>query len=148
MLITALAWLSIQASVTLAAILTVILLPWALLTARRSLTLAALALGVGWDDVAGRNWKIACLRAERLLQQPSQSRQPALPTKAFVVRASESLGAVFGRHANGLYRDHWRPVHPLSSLDRLVHGWPPVHKCDLDTLFTNSSNSSSVYRRK
>ena len=46
LLVSVLAWLSIQASVTLAAILTVILLPWALVRVRRSLTLAAMTLAM------------------------------------------------------------------------------------------------------
>ena len=46
LLVSVLAWMSIQASVTLAAILTVILLPWALVRVRRSLTLAATTLAM------------------------------------------------------------------------------------------------------
>ena len=46
LLVSVLAWMSIQASVTLAAILTVILSPWALVRVRRSLTLAAMMLAM------------------------------------------------------------------------------------------------------
>ena len=46
LLVSVLAWMSIQASVTLATILTVILLPWALVRVRRSLTLGARTLAM------------------------------------------------------------------------------------------------------
>lgn len=46
LLVSVLAWMSIQASVTLSAILTVILLPWALVRVRRSLTLATMTLAM------------------------------------------------------------------------------------------------------
>jgi hypothetical protein len=54
-LLITLAWMSIQASVTLAAILTVILLPWAAAKARGAPICTALAValvGMTWEDFA------------------------------------------------------------------------------------------------
>jgi hypothetical protein len=93
MLIT-LAWLSIQASMTLAAILTVILLPWALLKARRSPTLVGVTLvmlGMTWR---GEAWKAGCLSAEAQLSQSSQQSRQSLPKTAFSGRGSDSPDAV------------------------------------------------------
>jgi hypothetical protein len=72
LLVSVLAWMSIQASVTLAVILTVILLPWALVSARRSpwvwMTLAM--IGMLWRAEA---WKTVCLAEEAQLSQCLQS---------------------------------------------------------------------------
>lgn len=77
------------ASLTLAAILTAILLSWTLVKARRSLVLAAmtlLMLGMTWR---GEAWKAGCLSAESQLSQlPPQCRQ-SLPKTGFSGRGSD-----------------------------------------------------------
>ena len=78
LLVSVLAWMSIQASVTLAAILTVILLPWALVRVRRSLTLAAMTLAMIGMTWRGETWKYECLRLERYLE--AQGLQPIRPS--------------------------------------------------------------------
>jgi hypothetical protein len=67
-----LAWMSIQASVTLAALLTALLFPWAIWTARRSPTLAGMTLAMLGMVWRGEAWKTVYLR---VADQPCQSLQ-------------------------------------------------------------------------
>jgi len=89
MLITALAW--VRASVTLAAILTTILLPSALLTMRRWPSFAAMTLAMLAMMWRGEAWKWAALDLKaRASQLPPQCLQ-LLPKTAFSGRGSELL---------------------------------------------------------
>ena len=76
LLVSALAWMSIQASVTLAAILTVILLPWALVTVRRSLTLSATTLAMLAMLWRGEARKTVFLHSEEQVLELQQRQQP------------------------------------------------------------------------
>ena len=81
LLVSVLAWMSIQASVTLAAILTVILLPWALLSMRQSpgfawMTLAMLAML--WRGEAP---KAVFLQSEQQVLELQQRQQPHTSSK-------------------------------------------------------------------
>ena len=80
LLVSVLAWMSIQASVTLASILTVILLPWALVRVRRSPGFAWMTLAMPAMLWRGEAWETVFLQSERQvselqrqLQQPSES---------------------------------------------------------------------------
>ena len=76
-------------SVTLAALLTVILLPWAFLTARRSVPLAAMTLAMLLMTWRGETWKYGCPDLEaRVSQLPPQCLQ-LLPKTAFSDQAAE-----------------------------------------------------------
>jgi hypothetical protein len=90
MLIT-LALLTMRASLLLAGLLTAILLPWALVKARRSLTLAAMTLAMLGMTWRGEAWKAAYLsiggQLSPLLRPLLQSRQSS-PSEA-------SFGAAF-----------------------------------------------------
>ena len=72
LLVSVLAWMPLQVSVTLAALATAIWLPWALVSARRSpwawMTLAM--IGMLWR---GEAWKTVCLAEEAQLSQCLQS---------------------------------------------------------------------------
>ena len=65
LLVSVLAWMSIQASVTLAAILTVILLPWALVRVRTVADACGDDVGDACDALAGRSLEngISAIRA-------------------------------------------------------------------------------------
>jgi hypothetical protein len=63
--VSVLAWLSIQASGTLAAILTVILLPWAIVMVGGSLALAAMTLMMRAMLWRGEAWKTVFLQSEQ-----------------------------------------------------------------------------------
>ena len=65
-------------SVTLAAILTAILLPWALVKARRSAPLAVMALAMLGRLWRGEAWKRAYLQLEQQAPQQSQLRRPTM----------------------------------------------------------------------
>jgi hypothetical protein len=73
LLVSVLAWMSIQASVTLAAILTVILLPWALLSMRKSVGFAWMTLAMIGMLWRGEAWKTVYLAEEAQLSQCLQS---------------------------------------------------------------------------
>jgi hypothetical protein len=73
-MITALAWMTIQASMTLAALLTVILLPWAM----RSLVLLGTVLELVRMTWRVEAWKAACLEAGRQLSERQPPQQPPI----------------------------------------------------------------------
>jgi hypothetical protein len=81
-----LAWMSLSASVTLSALLTVILLPWAWAWAWAKVRQSLILSGMMWR---GETWKYQCLRLAALLSEPrsqyQQSRQP-LTSKPFSYR--------------------------------------------------------------
>src|SRR2546430_1105062 len=73
---TLLAWMSLWASLTLSAILTVILLPWALLSLRRSAGFAWTALALIAMTWRAETWKALCLiQEEQLCRLQPQCRQ-------------------------------------------------------------------------
>jgi hypothetical protein len=76
LLVSVLAWMSIQASVTLAAILTVILLPWALLSMRQSAGFAWMTLAMLAMLWRGEAWKTVFLQSEQQVLEPQQRQQP------------------------------------------------------------------------
>ena len=76
-----LAWMSIRASVTLAGILTVILLPWAILRARQSLSLAAMTLAMLLMLWRGEAWKTVFLQSEQQILELQQPQQPRTSSK-------------------------------------------------------------------
>ncbi|MGC1323353.1 MAG: hypothetical protein WA849_14320 [Candidatus Udaeobacter sp.] len=76
LLVSVLAWMSIQASVTLAAILTVILLPWALVRVRRSPTLAATTLAMLAMLWRREAWKTVFLQSEQQVLELQRRQQP------------------------------------------------------------------------
>ncbi len=78
-MITALAWLPLRVSLTLVALLTVVILPWALLTMRRSAMPAAMALAMVGMMWRGEAWKTVYLREQAQLFQCLQQ----LPKTAF-----------------------------------------------------------------
>jgi hypothetical protein len=132
---TALAWLALPASVTLAGLLTVILLPWALWTARRSLALSAMTLAMlamTWRDEA---WKTVFLQSEQRVSE--LQRQLPQPISSNI--ESSNLGivllcAVSHRRESELNLDHLPPVRLLSSRDDVIHEEPPEYMCDSDSL--------------
>jgi hypothetical protein len=75
-----LAWMSVQMSATLAALLTAFLLPWALLKVRRSATLAGMTLAMLGMLWRGEAWKMVYLR---VANQPCQSLQQPPKTASF-----------------------------------------------------------------
>ena len=84
--------LTATASLTLAAILTAILLPWALLTLRRSLSVSAMTLAMLGMVWRGESWKYACLEAEQsLLEQRQPRERPSVPKTASFDRGSDSV---------------------------------------------------------
>jgi len=79
--------------VTLAALLTVILLPWALLTVRRSASLAGMMLAMLAMAWRGESWKAVFLKSEqRVLELQQQRLQPNAPKTAFSDQAAELGG--------------------------------------------------------
>ena len=71
-------------SVTLRALLTVILLPWAFSKGRRFLPFAAMTLVLFWMIWRGETWKAECLRLEQCLSEPQP---PILPKTVFFDQA-------------------------------------------------------------
>jgi hypothetical protein len=93
MLIT-LAWIPLRVSVTLVAILTAILLPWALVKARRSLTLAAMTLAMLAMNWRGEAWKTVFLQSEqRVLELQRQLLRPISSNTGWLNPDLESLCA-------------------------------------------------------
>jgi hypothetical protein len=88
MLITALAWMSLRASLTLSGILTAILLPCTILMARRSLSLAGMTLAMLAMLWRGEAWKTVFLQSERRVSELELQLQPPVSPKT----ESESLG--------------------------------------------------------
>ena len=78
LLVSVLAWMSIQASLTLAAILTVILLPWALVRVRRSVTLAAMTLAMLAMLWRGEAWKMVFLQSEQRVSELQRQLRPPI----------------------------------------------------------------------
>ena len=78
LLVSVLAWMSIQASVTLAAILTMILLPWALVRVRRSLTPAATTLTMLAMLWRGEAWKTVFLQSEQRVSELQRQLRPPI----------------------------------------------------------------------
>jgi hypothetical protein len=78
LLVSVLAWMSIQASVTLAAILTVIPLPWALVRVRRSLTLATTTLAMLAMLWRGEVWKMVFLQSEQRVSELQRQLRPPI----------------------------------------------------------------------
>ena len=91
LLVSVLAWMPLQVSVTLATVLTLVLLQWALLSMRRSIGLAWMTiamLGMLWR---GEAWKTVYLAEEaqafqeqRLSPKTTSNRQVSLPVYAGV----------------------------------------------------------------
>jgi hypothetical protein len=81
LLVSVLAWMSIQASVTLAAILTVILLPWALLSMRQSAGFAWMTLAMLAMLWRGEAWKTVFLQSEQQVLELQQQQQPRVSPK-------------------------------------------------------------------
>jgi hypothetical protein len=95
-------------SVTLAVLLTVILLPWAFLTVGRSVPLAAMTLAMLLMTWRGETWKYGCLDLEaRVSQLPPQCLQ-LLPKTAFSDQAAE-LGCDDRRYDADLDNSAERP---------------------------------------
>lgn len=67
--------LSLRASVTLASFLTAILLPWALVKARRSASLATMTLVMLVLLWRGEAWKTVCLQSEQRVSLEGQPRR-------------------------------------------------------------------------
>ena len=74
LLVSVLAWMSIQASLTLAAIL----LPWALVTVRRSLTLLATTLAMLAMLWRGKAWKTVFLQSEQRVSELQRQLRPPI----------------------------------------------------------------------
>jgi hypothetical protein len=104
--------------VTLAAILTVILLPWALVTARRSLSLAGMTLAMLWR---GEAWKTVFLQSEqRVLELERQLPRPILSNTGFFLPESELPRAAFRQPDVGLALGRWPQLRSLSIADAPV----------------------------
>ncbi len=73
-MVSVLAWMSIQASVTLAAIL----LPWALVTVRRSLSLLATTLAMLAMLWRGKAWKTVFLQSEQRVSELQRQLRPPI----------------------------------------------------------------------
>jgi hypothetical protein len=81
MLIMVLAWMSIQASVTLSTLLTVIFLPIAILKARKSMEFALMTVAMILMLWRGEAWKAVFLQSEQqVLELQRQPRQPSEPS--------------------------------------------------------------------
>jgi len=90
-----LAWLPLPVSLTLAALLTVILLPLAWVKVRRSPDFAAMTLLAVSMLRRGEAWKTVFLRSERqLLEQQQPQQTPTLPRIMFFDRGNAFLDAV------------------------------------------------------
>jgi len=114
MLITALAYLTLRASVTLAVFLTVMLLWWAVVMARRSLALSGALLALVGMTWRAESWKASNLLAERQVSQLLlQCRQP-LPKTASFDLGSDSLYVAFHQPDPALVERHWPQPVPLS----------------------------------
>ncbi len=74
LLVSVLAWMSIQASLTLAAIL----LPWALVTVRRSLSLLATTLAMLAMLWRGKAWKTVFLQSEQRVSELQRQLRPPI----------------------------------------------------------------------
>jgi hypothetical protein len=84
-----LAWLPLRVSLTLAGLLTVFLLPLALMTARRSVPFAAMTLAMLGMMWRGETWKALCLKqSAQMYQLQRQYRQPSPKTVYFSQEAS------------------------------------------------------------
>ena len=120
LLVSVLAWMSIQASVTLAALLTAILLPWALLSIRRTPGFAWMTLalvGMTWRAEA---WKTVYLKLEQQVSEQQSLQQPrVLPKIGFCylvqwpphadVRCEPPYDAIVFRHESEPFDGHRRP---------------------------------------
>ena len=112
-----LARMSIRASVTLAGILTVILLPWAILRARQSPLFAAMTLAMLLMVWRGEAWKTVFLQAEQeVLELQQQQQRPPIECNAIS----------FGQGQRILYHDA-RRVAPRVCSQSLVEEYGGDH---------------------
>src|SRR5438105_5108241 len=137
-----LAWMSVRASVTLAALLTLILFPVAVLTLRRSVPFAVMTLAMLGMMWRGETWKYGCLIAEQQLQQrvselELRPRQLPLSNSEFCYREPDFL--------RGASCSEQRPVssQPLAVIGRDVPSSPCVlEDCDSVRASNGSHNSA------
>jgi hypothetical protein len=95
-MITALAWMTLRASVTLAAILTAILLPLAVLMARRSLALSGTMLALVAMTWRAEAWKTVFLQSEQRVSELQRQLPPPISSST----GSSSLGLLIPRAAD------------------------------------------------
>jgi len=81
LLVSALAWMPLQVSVTLGTVLTLILLPWALLSARRSLGFALMTLAMLAMLWCGEAWKTVFLQSGQQVSELQQRQEQRASSK-------------------------------------------------------------------
>jgi hypothetical protein len=115
--------LSLMASVTLASIVTAILLPWALVTVRRSALLSAVTLAMLGMLWRGEAWKTECLAAEAQMSREQQLRPQTASSGQFswLARDGARSFSIRSRAASGLGNNP-NPLHQLGRFAQQQRG--------------------------